>query len=73
GENMELPLFVTVTPRAPNNVELGLGFATDIGVRTSMRWRKPWVNALGHSMETLVRYSQPEQSVEFGYRIPTKE
>ncbi len=73
SDNMELPLQVTVAPRAPNKVEFSLGYATDIGPRTNITWNKPWTNKLGHSSETKMGLSQPEQTLEFGYRIPTRD
>ncbi|EKN4208469.1 outer membrane protein assembly factor [Yersinia ruckeri] len=65
-----LPLDAVLTPRTENTVELGGGFATDIGPRVKASWRKPWVNSRGHSLTTSANISAPEQSLDFSYRIP---
>lgn len=56
-----------------NEVEVGIGFETNVGPRFQFNWRKPWINNRGHSLETRTFLSSPEQSFEFGYNIPIKE
>ncbi|MGL5007529.1 MAG: autotransporter assembly complex protein TamA [Plesiomonas sp.] len=73
SESIEVPLQVTVAPRAPNKVEFSLGYATDVGPRTNVTWNKPWINKLGHSSETKMGLSHLEQTLEFGYRVPTRD
>ncbi|WP_174849106.1 autotransporter assembly complex protein TamA [Yersinia artesiana] len=65
-----LPLDAVVTPRTENTVELGGGYATDVGPRLTASWRKPWVNSYGHSLTTSTTLSAPEQTLDFSYRIP---
>ncbi|WP_052771979.1 autotransporter assembly complex protein TamA [Vibrio mexicanus] len=36
-----------------------------------MRWRQPWYNKKGHSFQTELNLSAPEQALSLGYRIPT--
>lgn len=59
-----------MTPRTENTVELGGGYATDVGPRLTASWRKPWVNSYGHSLTTSTTLSAPEQTLDFSYRIP---
>lgn len=65
-------LNVLMQPKKKNDVEIGIGFATDVGPRLQLNWKKPWLNDRGHSIESNVYISKPEQSVEFGYKIPLK-
>ena len=65
-----LPLDAVVTPRTENTVELGGGYATDVGPRLTASWRKPWMNSYGHSLTTSTTLSAPEQTLDFSYRIP---
>lgn len=65
-----LPLDAVVTPRTENTVELGGGYATDVGPRLTASWRKPRINSYGHSLTTSTTLSAPEQTLDFSYRIP---
>ncbi|MDH2998648.1 hypothetical protein A1D22_02465 [Pasteurellaceae bacterium LFhippo2] len=65
-------LNVLLQPRKKNLMEIGIGYATDVGPRLQFNWKKPWINDRGHSLETNTFISKPEQSFEFGYNIPVK-
>ncbi|TKI08572.1 autotransporter assembly complex protein TamA [Martelella alba] len=65
-----LPLDVVVTPRSRNIIETGGGFASDIGPRVRTTWNRPWLNASGHSLQTGVSLSAPEQDLDLSYKIP---
>lgn len=69
----ELPLDVVVTPRSRNSVDLGGGYATDVGPRVKASWKKPWLNEYGHSFTSSVSLSAPEQELGFEYKIPLVE
>ncbi len=73
SEQKNVALNVLLQPRKKNNVELGIGYESDVGPRFQMRWQKPWINNRGHSIETSLHVSKPEQQIEFGYKIPVKE
>lgn len=70
GKEYELPMKVSLSPQARNQFETGLGYSTDVGVRGSFKWKKPWVNSRGHSFDSSISLSSPEQSVTAGYQIP---
>jgi translocation and assembly module TamA len=53
-----------------HDVGIGLGFATDTGVRTRLRWEMPRFNKYGHSLYSQVVLSQPLQEVSSTLRIP---
>lgn len=65
-------LNVLLRPKKKNDVEIGIGYVTDIGPRLQLNWKKPWINSRGHSIESNTYISQPEQTFEFGYNIPLK-
>jgi len=69
-ESKILPLKGVVTPRTQNSVELGGGYATDVGPRLKASWRKPWVNEYGQSLTVGTTLSAPEQTLDFSYKIP---
>lgn len=59
-------------PKKKNEMEIGVGVASDVGPRLQLNWKKPWINSRGHSLETDTYISSPEQSFEFGYKMPLK-
>ena len=69
-ESKILPLNGAVSPRKRNTVETGLGYSTDVGPRMKTSWKKPWVNAYGHSLTTNLSISAPEQQLDLSYKIP---
>ncbi len=66
----ELPVKVSLAPAARNQIETGIGYSTDTGVRGTLKWKKPWFNARGHSFDTALYLSQPEQIITAGYKVP---
>ncbi|WP_162811449.1 autotransporter assembly complex protein TamA [Vibrio cholerae] len=72
-EGRELPIKVTLAPQARNQLETGLGYSTDVGVRGSLKWKKPWVNSQGHSFDSSFSLSIPEQTITAGYKIPLED
>lgn len=71
--DQELPIETVLTPRNKNIMELGLGYSTDVGVRGKLGWKKPWINSRGQSIEMNATLSQPEQILDFSYKIPLKK
>ncbi|MDF4655740.1 autotransporter assembly complex protein TamA [Vibrio parahaemolyticus] len=69
-DGRELPIKVSLAPAAKNQIETGIGYSTDTGVRGTLKWKKPWVNARGHSFNTALSLSKPEQTITAGYKIP---
>lgn len=72
-QEKEVDLNVLFKPRKKNEVEIGIGYETEVGPRLQLNWKKPWLNNRGHSIETKTYVSAPEQTFEFGYNIPLKE
>ena len=73
GKGRDLPMKVSLAPQARNQLETGLGYSTDVGVRGSLKWKKPWVNDRGHSFDSSISLSGPEQTIAAGYRIPLED
>lgn len=57
-------------PNVKNSFEFGLGYTNDIGFRSKIVWKKPWINSYGHSLETNFSLSIPEQFIDLSYKIP---
>ncbi|ELA7892543.1 outer membrane protein assembly factor [Vibrio parahaemolyticus] len=72
SNNLEVPIEVIAEPNARNIVQVGGGYSTDLGLRASLNWTKPWYNTRGHSFETQAYASKAEQSLLLGYKIPTQ-
>lgn len=65
-----IPLSLVLRAKADNEVEVGVGFSTDEGPRVSTSWDKPWINSLGHSLQTNLKISAPKQDISVVYKIP---
>lgn len=68
-----LPMDAVMSPRARNFIELGGGYATDVGPRLKTTWNKPWINSRGQSFTSNISLSQPEQIIDASYKIPLKK
>jgi translocation and assembly module TamA len=66
----EVPVWVTVKPRAAHQYSLGLGYGTDTGARGSagFEWRRVTEN--GHRFKTELQVSQINSHLEANYIIP---
>lgn len=73
SENKDLPIEVITSPRAKNNIDLGLGFSSDNGPRGKIGWNKPWINSRGQSLQSNLSLSSPEQALSMSYKIPLKQ
>ncbi|MCI9687406.1 autotransporter assembly complex protein TamA [Vibrio parahaemolyticus] len=72
SDGQEVPIEVLAEPNSRNIVQVGGGYSTDLGLRASLNWTKPWYNKRGHSFEAQAYASKPEQSLLLGYKIPTQ-
>lgn len=73
NEELELPMKVHLKPEIRNQMEMGLGYSTDVGVRGKFSWTKPWLNKYGHSLNISTELSQPEQQITASYKIPLED
>jgi translocation and assembly module TamA len=70
--DQHVPVNVTLAAEKPNQLDTGLGYATDIGARLSLAWRRPLLNDRGHSVEASSEISSVRQSATLRYGIPWK-
>lgn len=66
----ELPIHVIALPRKENVVDVGIGYSNDNGMRGKLNWHKPWINNRGHSFQSSLLLSGPEQTITGLYKIP---
>lgn len=52
-------------------VTAGIGFGTDTGPRVKLRWKRPWLNSRGHSLQADAYVSAIGNSIGLSYKIPT--
>ncbi len=52
-------------------VTAGIGYGTDTGPRVKLRWIRPWLNSLGHSLQADAYVSAIGNSIGLRYKIPT--
>lgn len=71
-EDHQVPITVNLKRRKFNNVELGLGYATDEGIRGKVNWGMPLINDYGHSINMQLELSRIRQEFLFRYTIPLK-
>lgn len=68
----KIPVIVTLNADNPNNLETGIGYGTDTGVRLRTQYRRAIVNDRGHSFDANLELSQKRQSIDGRYMIPYK-
>lgn len=73
GKGREIPMKVSLSPQSKNQLETGIGFSTDVGVKGTLKWKKPWLNEYGHSFNSSLSISEPEQTVVASYKIPLED
>lgn len=66
----KITLNVLFDPQVKNSFEIGFGYATNIGPRAKVVWKKPWINSYGHSLENNLSLSIIEQIFDLSYKIP---
>jgi translocation and assembly module TamA len=72
GDSTTVPIEVVATPNKPNKYRVGVGYATDVGPRISLDWRRRYWNRWGHQSRTQLSLAPAQSSGSFDYRIPIK-
>lgn len=70
GQELMLPVRVQVRDDKPNKLSLGLGYATDVGVRASVDWQRPRLNPQGHGVSVSTQVSAVRQETQWHYQMP---
>jgi translocation and assembly module TamA len=70
GEEHIVPIEVIATPEKANKYRVGVGYATDVGPRLSMDYRRRYIGPNGHKLRADLSFSGAIQSLSAEYRIP---
>lgn len=71
-DEQKVPVIVTLNADRLNNVELGLGYGSDTGVRLRSQYRRAIVNKRGHTFDANLEVSKIRQAIDGRYNIPYK-
>lgn len=66
----QVPVDIDLVFRKKNRYSIGLGYATDTGMRGSLGWERRLVNAEGHRVSTELSGSKIGTALSLRYRIP---
>ncbi|KXO08299.1 Uncharacterized protein YtfM precursor [Moritella sp. JT01] len=69
----KIPMVITVINHPSNTYEVGIGYLSDVGVRGTLGWKKPWINNRGDSVSAGFKYSTVQQEFTFDYDIPIED
>jgi translocation and assembly module TamA len=70
GADHVVPIDVIATPEKANKYRVGVGYATDVGPRFSMDYRRRYIGDYGHKLRAELSISQVIQTLSAEYRIP---
>ncbi len=73
GPNHEVPIEVVAKRNKPNKYRIGVGYATDVGPRLSMDWRRRYLNRWGHKLRTELSLAPALSNLALDYRIPIQD
>lgn len=65
-----VPISVLLRQDAPNNIDFGVGYSTDVRERLTIKARRPLLNTRGHSIEANAELSPIRSSFETKYTVP---
>lgn len=67
-----VPVRVQVAGDRPNDMDVGIGYSTDVEARLSLAWRRPLINDKGHGIRASTELSAVRRSFDSAYTIPWK-
>jgi len=67
-----VPVEIQLSKKDDNLVGIGIGYATDTGVRTKLTWGRPLLNRFGHSIDLKFGLSLVDQTASVSYKIPRR-
>lgn len=70
SEDKGVPIDIVLAAEKPNNVDLGIGYSTDIKAKVSAKWQRPLINERGHGLETNIELSPVRSTLDAKYNIP---
>ncbi len=73
GPDRQVPIEVIAKRNKANKYRVGVGFATDIGPRFSLDYRRRYINRWGHKLRAEIEVAPVTQSLVGEYRIPIRD
>ncbi|MCG6943631.1 MAG: autotransporter assembly complex protein TamA [Thiohalocapsa sp.] len=70
GPDHQVPIRVVAERNKPNKYLVGVGYATDIGPRFSLDYRRRYIGPRGHKLKAEIQVAPVTQSLVADYRIP---
>ncbi len=70
GPDRQVPIHVVAERNKANKYRVGVGFATDIGPRFSLDYRRRYIGRRGHRLKAEIEVAPVTQSLLAEYRIP---
>lgn len=70
AEDNAVPIDVVLAADKPNNVDIGIGYSTDIQERLTLKWQRPLINDRGHGIEVGTELSPVRASLDAKYTVP---
>ncbi len=68
----KVPVKLALERQAKNQYRVGVGYATDEGIRGLVGWDKPLIGSAGHSFSSYIRASRVKKTAQAIYKIPHK-
>jgi len=72
GADRVVPIEVIPTLNRPNKYRVGFGYATDVGPRLTLEWRRRYLTRRGYRFKLESDISRPFQVLKGDYQIPTR-
>jgi len=73
GPDRQVPIRVQAQRNKANKYRVGLGYATDIGPRFSLDYRRRYIGRRGHKLKSEIEIAPVTQSFVTEYRIPFRD
>ncbi len=67
-----VPVQVSISGDKPNDLDIGIGYSTDVETRLSLAWRRPLINDRGHGIKATTELSDVRRRFDATYSIPWK-
>jgi translocation and assembly module TamA len=68
-----IPIEVVAQASPANKYRFGFGYGTDVGLRTTLEWRRRVVNRYGHLFHVKSTLAEAAQTISFNYRAPIQQ
>lgn len=73
-EGYKIPIQLELEPpEHKNKYSLGVGYATDTGVRGTIDWTNRLFNSKGHKMSALLQLAELENTLSFVFEVPVRD